>query len=147
MDVEGGFDRRDMDLLAGFVTAQGCPNDPVLWICHWATQRRIQFRFNGWISQEYMLSKGILQGSPLSPFLFGVYMADIFRPQLQVSPSCRSMVISYIDGGLIGVAGDSVGMVRNRLEEVFGGCVETARGREMGFSGLKTRWIGFGKHN
>jgi len=147
MDVEGGFDRINMDLLADFLSARGCPIDLVLWIRHWATQRRIQFRFNGRISREYTLSKGIPQGSPLSPFLFGVYVADIFRPRLQVSPSCRSMVGSYVDDGLIGVAGDSVRMVKNRLEEVFRGCVETAEGRGMGFSGLKTKWIGFGQHD
>ena len=57
------------------------------------------------------------------------------------------MVLSYVDDGLIGVAGDSVGIVKNRLEEVYGGCVETAVSRGMGFSGLKTRWIGFGRHD
>ena len=94
MDVEGSFDRIDMDMMADLLVACGCRNDYVLWIRHWASQRRVRFRFNGQISGEYHLGKGIPQGSPLSPFLFGVYLADIFRPRLRYSPTLRSFVAS-----------------------------------------------------
>ena len=45
------------------------------------------------------------------------------------------------------VAGESPLMVKNRLEEVFAECSDMARGRGMGFSGLKTEWIGFGAYD
>ena len=83
MDVEGGFDKIRLDMLADLLVARGCPNTYVSWIRHWASQRQVRFRFNERISKSYCLSKGIPQGSPLSPFLFGVYVADIFRPRLR----------------------------------------------------------------
>jgi len=147
MDVEGGFDRIDIDLLADLLVARSCPSALVNWIRHWASQRTIRFRFNGRISRSYYLSRGIPQGSPLSPLLFGAYVADIFRPRLRYSPSVRSVTVSYVDDGGVVVAGESVRVVKNRLEEVFGECSEVARGRGMGFSGLKTEWIGFGNHD
>jgi len=147
MDVEGGFDKIDIDLLADFLSARACPPALVGWIRHWASQRKIRFKFNGRLSKVYCLGRGIPQGSPLSPFLFGTYVADIFRPRLQYSPSVRSACFSYVDDGVVAVAGESVLAVRNRLEEVFEDCSRVARGRHMGFSGLKTKVIGFGAHD
>ena len=145
MDVEGGFDRIDLDLMADFLVARGCPAVYAEWVRGWAAQRTIKFRFNGHVSTEFHLSKGIPQGSPLSPFLFGVYVADIFRPRLKYSPSLRSVTVSFVDDGVVVVAGDTKEMVVGRMEEVFEDCVEVARGRGMCFSGLKTEWIGFGR--
>ena len=47
MDVEGGFDKIDLDLLADLLSARACPPALVGWIRHWASQRKIQFKFNG----------------------------------------------------------------------------------------------------
>jgi len=144
MDVEGGFDRIDMDLMADFLVTRGCPAIYVQWVRHWASQRTVRFRFTGLVSRSFCLSRGIPQGSSLSPFLFGVYIADIFRPRMKVSPSIHSLVVSYVDDGGIMVAGDSVAMVKGRFEEVFLDCSTVASGRFMSFSGLKTDWIVFG---
>ena len=144
MDVEGGFDRLDIDLLADLLVARDCPSGYVSRIWHWASQRGVRFNFNGHIFSEYFFSKGIPQGSPLSPFLFGVYVVDIFRPQLQYCPSLRSITVSYVDDAGIVLAADSQEMVRGELERVFDECTVVAKGRGMDFSGPKTKWIGFG---
>jgi len=147
MDVEGGFDRICMNWMADFLVARGCPAVYAGWVRHWALQRTVRFRFNGLISKPFHLGKDIPQGSPLSPFLFELYIADIFKPRLRVSPSVRSLVVSYVDDGGIVVAGDWIRMVQGRLEEVFSDCMQGANGRGMTFSGLKTEWIGFGKED
>lgn len=77
MDVEGGFDRIDMDLMADFLVARGCPIMFVSWIRHWAGQRRIRFSFNSGLSRMCHLSKGIPQGSLFRPFC-SVYMWQIY---------------------------------------------------------------------
>ena len=133
----------DIDLLADLLVARGCPSEYVSWIRHWASQRRVRFNFNGRISSEYFLSKGIPQRYPLSAFLFGVYVADIFRPQLPYSPSLRSIMVRYVDDAGIVVAADSQEMVRGELETVFDECTGVAKGRGMDFGGLKRKWIGF----
>jgi len=77
MDIEGGFDSIHIDLLADLLMAQGCPRSLTIWVTRfWASNRHARFQFNGRVSKEFYLNKGIPQGSPLSPFLFGVYFAD-----------------------------------------------------------------------
>ena len=47
MDVEGGFDNIDLDLLSDFMTARDCPPSLILWVRRWASCRSVRFRFNG----------------------------------------------------------------------------------------------------
>jgi len=42
------------------------------------------------------------------------------------------------------VAANGKDLVRDTLAELFDDCGRVARGRAMGFSPLKTKWIGFG---
>jgi len=144
MDVEGGFDNIEIDLLCDFLAARKCPTNLIHWVRRWAGDRVVRFRFNGRISKPYFVNCGIPQGSPLSPFLFGVYVADIFGPRLRYSPSVRTLVSSYVDDRVILVASDSRDLTRYNMAEVFRDCDRVARGRRMGFSAIKTKWIGFG---
>ena len=114
MDVEGGFDNIDIDLLCDFLDVRECPADLIHWVRRWARNRVIRFRFNGRISKPYFVNRGVPQGSPLSPFLFGVYVADIVEPCLRYSPSVRTVVSSYVDDGVILVASDSRDLTRYR---------------------------------
>jgi len=107
----------------------------------------VRFHFNGRVSRRYHVNRGIPQGSPLSPFLFGAYVTDILRPQLRHFPAVRCMVSSYVDYRVILVAVDGKGLVRDVLAELFEDCGQVARGRNMSFSPSKTKWIGFGGGN
>jgi len=144
MDVEGGFDNIDIDLLCDFLAAWECLANLILWVRRWAGNRVVRLRFNGRVSKPYFVNCGIPQGSPLSPFLFGAYVADIFEPPLRYSPSVRTVVSSYVDDGVILVASDSRDLTRYTMAELFKDCDRIARGRKMGFSVIKTKWIGFG---
>jgi len=104
----------------------------------------VRFRFNGRISKPYFVNCGIPQGYPLSPFLFGAYVTDIFEPRLRYCPSVRTVVSSYVDDGVILVTSHSRDLARYTMAEVFKDCDRIARGRKMGFSAIKTQWIGFG---
>jgi len=144
MDVEGGFDNIDVDLLSDFLAARESPAALILWVRRWACRRVVRFRFNGRISKPYFVNRGVPQGSPLSPFLFGVYVANLFEPHLRYSPSVRAVVSSYMDDGVILVASDSRDLTRYTMAEMFKACDRVTRGRRMGFSAIKTKWIGFG---
>jgi len=144
MDVEGGFNNIDVDLLCDFLAARECPANLILWVRRWARNCVVRFRFNGRVSKPYFVNCGIPQGSPLSPFLFGAYVADIFEPRLRYSPSVRTVVSSFVDDGVILVASDSRDLTRYTMAELFKDCDRIARGRKMGFSAIKTKWIGFG---
>ena len=65
-------------------------------------------RFKGRTTKDYSLNKGVPQRSPLSPFLFGIYVADVFRPRIQTRINLRAMVSSYVDDGVIMISPDRV---------------------------------------
>jgi len=91
------------------------------------------------------MNKGVPQGSPLSPFLFGVYVADVFRPRIQTRLNFRRMVCSYVDDGGILVATPTIKGTKEKLVECLGECVKVEETRGMGFSNSKMDWIGFGE--
>ena len=72
----------------------GCRSILIEWVQRWAGRRRLNFGFNGRISKSYYVSGGIPQGSPLSPYLFAIYITDIFRCRLRHSPTVRRAVLS-----------------------------------------------------
>src|SRR5437899_10670390 len=104
-DIEGGFDNISVDLLSDFLTASGCPTNLRDWVRGWTTCRSLRFRFNGRVSKVYHVSKGVPQGSPLSPFLFGAYVADVFTPRIRYSGGVLQLVVSYVDDGVLMVPG------------------------------------------
>ena len=144
MDVEGGFDKIDVGLLCDFMMAKGCNETLCAWVRRWARCHKVAFRFNGRISKVYHTSKGLPQGSPLSPFLFRAYVADIMRPRMIYTPSMRRIVSSYVDDEVVLVAADTRDCARDMLVDTYRDCCRVASGRGMGFSVLKTKWIGFG---
>jgi len=144
MDVKGGFDNIDIDLLSQFLSALECSPHLILWVRRWASRCVVRFSFNGRISKSYFVYCGVPQDSPLSPFLFSVYVADIFEPHLRYSPSVRTVIGSYVDDSVILVASDSKDLTRYTMVELFKDYDRGARGRRMGFSAIKTKWIGFG---
>jgi len=101
MDIESWFDKIDSWQLCQLMAARGYGPTLCWWVARWASRRSIKFQFNGRLSREYNISQGIPQGSPLSPFLFGIYVVDILSPCLLCSPSVASVVLSYVDDGLL----------------------------------------------
>ena len=134
MDVEGGFDKVNIDMLCDILAYRECEPVVVNWIRRWTIGRRIQLRFNGRISKSYNLNKGVPQGSPLSPFLFGVYVADMFKPRFSFRIGLRRMVTSYVDDGAILVSTNSVENTKEEIQKTLQECKNIARSRGMDFS-------------
>ena len=145
MDVEGGFDKVNIDMLCDILIYQECEPKLVNWIRRWTKERKIQLRFNGKISKEYNLNQRVPQGSPLSSFLFGVYVADMFKPRFSFRMGLGRMVTSYVDDGAILVATDTIEKTKDEIKRTLEECTKIAKDRGMDFSTKKMEWIGFGR--
>jgi len=144
MDVEGGFDKVNIDILSDILTARGCPRDVNLWIRRWAGRRSVRFRFNRRVSRQYWTNQGVPQGSPLSPYLFGIYVSDVFRPRISTRMAVASITMSYDDDGTVLAATSSLESTKDELVKGYNECSMVARNRGMGFSPAKVDWMGIG---
>jgi len=145
MDVEGRFDRVNIDTPCNILACRECEPVIVNWIRRWTKGRKLQLRFNGKVSKEYNLKKWKPQESPLSSFLFRVYVADRFNPWFRSGIDLQRMVSSYVDDGVILVSTYSIQKTKQELVDCFTNCQKVARNRGMDFSKKKMDWMGIGK--
>ena len=144
MDVEGGFDNINTELLADILRYRSCDGLLVSWIMRWTTGRKMRLKFNGRTSRVYGVDKGVPQGSPLSPYLFGIYVEEIFKPRFKHRPSVSSLVSSYVDDSAVMVSGESREIVVSKMRELYEDCDRIARLRNMRFAARKVEWMGIG---
>ena len=75
----------DIDTLSDILVYREADAEMVKWVRRWARNRSTVIKFNGRKSKMYHLSKGVPPGSPLSRYLFGVYVSDMFRPRFKTN--------------------------------------------------------------
>jgi hypothetical protein len=143
--VAGGCDNIDCDLLLSIREYKGCCESLIGWTKQWFTGRSIRPRFNGRTSQWYDCWKGVPQGSPLSPYLFGIYVQDIFAPRFRYSPGISRLVVSYVNDCTIMIAAADMADTVRYLGETFLEFRGIAKKRGMDFELRKTEWLGFGE--
>jgi len=147
MEVEGGFDKVDIGRLCQILRERGCSKELAEWVRRRTRNRCIRLRFNRRTTKDYHLNKGGLQGSPLSLFLFGIYVADVFRPRIQTRINFRTMISSYVNDGARMISTDRIDMTKEKCKEYFGLCNAIAQGRGRSFSPKKIKWIVCGEED
>ena len=134
-DVEGGFDKVNPDSLREKNTV-----DPryMPWIYNWTRNRRIRFRFNGKTGkEEFITNMGLPQGSPLSPYLFGLFIKDIVEEDESFSQNV--LIISYVDDILICVKGNTEEETEELTRAAWQRIKERADNSGMSFADNKTK--------
>ena len=66
----------------------------VWWLCSYLDSRTVQLRFDSKESEGIILEAGVPQGSPLSPILFLLYIATLYKA-LAKSPGL--LVMGFVD--------------------------------------------------
>ena len=141
-DVEGGFDKVNPDAFANGQT--GIDARYTGWIRNWSADRRITFRFNGKTGiKEYVTNRGIPQGSPLSPYLFGSYVRDIMYSSGALEDIDGFLLISYVDDLLICIKGDTEEEMERKTRAAWLEICRRAEEKDMHFAENKTKiWHG-----
>lgn len=83
--------------------AQGWPATILRWTSSFLSNRRVQVRYQGGVTSPKKLECGVLQGSPISPLLFLLYMVEPLR-----SGNPRAGFGYADDIGILGIGPTSV---------------------------------------
>ena len=77
LDVQGAFDALLKNRLLHRMVQQGWPQRALLFVDSFLTERRVQVRLGQVITPSYPVACGTPQGSPLSPVLYTLYLAEL----------------------------------------------------------------------
>jgi ribonuclease HI len=79
LDVKGAFDTVLPGRLVHRLREQGWPAHLTRWVASFSTSRSVQIRLDGELGPTTSIQCGLPQGSPVSPILFMLYLAPLFR--------------------------------------------------------------------
>ena len=77
LDVQGAFDALLKNRLLHRIVQQGWPQRALLFVDSFLTERRVQVRLRQVITPSYPVACSTPQGSPLSPVLYTLYLAEL----------------------------------------------------------------------
>ena len=95
IDFKAAFDTVWRPGLLAKLAAENIPSSWLRWLRSWLADRRACVRWNDTLSRPRCMSAGVPQGSPLSPLLFDLFVADLPDAIRATSPSVD--IIQYAD--------------------------------------------------
>ncbi|KAL2885136.1 putative double-stranded RNA/RNA-DNA hybrid binding protein [Ceratocystis lukuohia] len=128
-DIEGAFDAVRKNRLVTRLRGQQWPESLCKWVGSFLTDRRVSLSVEGGLPVEREVGGSLPQGSPVSPILYMLYMAELFKKL----PS-----LGYADDGLIYVSSPSVQTNITTLQTYMTHAVEWCRENELRIDWSKT---------
>ena len=135
LDIKGGFDNVDADILCSSLCSKGVNHYLISWVRSFLTGRSCRLLFQGSPKIFSPVSVGTPQGSPVSPLLFVIYVAPLHIPL------SRDLVLFYVDDFSLTVASPLYCTNSRSLQAAFGRIRAIAHSREVDFSVPKTELI------
>ena len=135
LDMKGGFDKVDADILCSSLRSKGVNQYLISWVRSFRTGRSCHLLFQGSPRIFSPVSVGTPQGSPVSRWLFVIYVAPLHIPL------DRGLVLSYVDDFSLTVSSPSYRTNSRSLQGAFGRIRAIAHSRKLYFSVSKTELI------
>ena len=135
LDMKGGFDNVDADILCHALQTKGVARYLVAWIKSFLSDRSCRLLFQGSPRVFSLVSVSNPQGSPISPLLFVIYVSP-----LHISLP-RGLVLSYVDDFALTTSSLSYRTNSRSLQAAFGRIRAIAHARKIEFSVPQTELI------
>ena len=135
LDIKGGFDNVDADILCSSLRSKGVNPYLISWVRSFLTGWSCHLLFQGSPRTFSPVSVGTPQGSPVSPLLFVIYIAPL---HIQLD---RGLVLSYVDDFSLTVSSPSYRSNSRSLQAAFGCIRAIAHSRKVDLSVPKTELI------
>ena len=132
LDIKGGFDNVDADILCSSLRSKGSNHYLISWVRSFLTQRSCRLLFQGSSRLFSPVSVCTPQGSPVSPLLFVIHLAPLHIPL------SWCLVLSYVDDFSLTVSSPSYRTNSRSLQAAFGRIRAIAHSRKVDFSVPKT---------
>ncbi|KAI0998159.1 hypothetical protein K3495_g10032 [Podosphaera aphanis] len=140
LDVQGAFDAVLHNRLIRRMREQGWPDQILRWTSSFLANRRVRVRYTGGVTMERELVCSVSQGSPISPLLFLLYMAEPMRS------GHAELRFSYADDvGILGF-GPTVAESAAAAQREVDHLLAWARNNAVTFDTNKSEVIQFTKH-
>lgn len=136
LDLSGAYDNVDHEILIKKMQQLGIPNYIIQWTKSFISNRTTYFSVDGKHSPTYQLSKGLPQGSPISPILFLIFSIDLVTTLQNIIPTS-----SYADDLLNYVGSESISMNNEYLEDTIKKANDWAIANNQTFSAIKTEFM------
>ena len=135
LDIKGGFDNVDPSQLTSALRAKGAHKYLVAWVGSFLTNRRCRLLFQGSPRVFSTVAVRTLQGSPISPLLFVIYVSPL-HPEIT-----KGIVLSYVDDFVVTVSSSSHRRNVQLLQRHFRSLCRAAAPKGLTFSVPKTELI------
>jgi len=116
MDVKGAFPHVAKGNLIKRIEEMGFEANLVRWVESFMEERKVIMSMDGKEGDSMDVEMGVLQGSPVSPVLFVIYLSGLFGRVEEKENECGSEGISFVDDVAWVVEGEDVGECTQRLE-------------------------------
>ena len=122
------------------------PDSHWLFLHNWYDQSYVQVKWNASLSTSFQVTKGMKQGSLLSPYLFNIFINDLLKKLTSMNPGVRIKdfhlnVLAYADD--VNLISTTVAGLQKMIDE----CDNYAQMWRMKFNPTKTNIVCIGKHN
>jgi hypothetical protein len=105
VDLTKAFDLVDRGSLFTVLKKAGCPPTLLALIDSFHNGMQARVQFDGELSNEFPIKRGVKQGCVLAPTLFGIYFSYVFKmTDSQLHPSCGVSLLTRDDGNFFNLA-------------------------------------------
>lgn len=140
IDIKNAFPHVSRNRLAQKIKRTGVIEDEfIAWTLSVMSDRRVRIKMRGEdLGRSREIETGIPQGSPLSPFLFLIYIADMFK---DIEGSRGVKILSFADNVMVMIRDKSLIRVGHRATEIREDIRAWGRANNVELNNKKTELI------